>query len=832
MSSGCDDCQIGDIIAMSSRTLVTTCARDCNPKAGRRGSDPTCRPVCVIPLETDTLQPVMPQPLFNGTTQTVQSIDEYWVDTYTSAITINDRAVAVATCDAGLDLSDSRSSSLATGFFVCSLTDSGTIGRCSDEILDPRMPTCGSSITLDPNNEFVAIGFADLNSVLVWRLNGTSAPKFHSRITGKSSEFFGFGSTVAFEIIEGHVLLLVSSSGSSLLPKYGSIVFYYIDRSTDTFERQLGRIPSIQFDTKYMYGYKAEINNGTLFVASTANTEGTRLWEVDVIDACKNGSHFFQTACALCPAGQYSAGRDFSPCLLCPEGTANPNQGGSSARSCLKTLCRGETPICPVGSPHALRDHFERETYAILDPDRHGSAALHFESTFFYSTTPVIAFVLILLVVVTGVLSIPRIKNHRKVRVCLRQYTRFNLIDDKRHDIMSTAFSIWLVVSIAMFIYFAVSFQASNLNDSVSTELRTADEVEDWSGKTNMTNIDIPPFSVSLALIGYNGPCNTSIFEYSIKGCMSADFNECVPDDFTAKSGTMEGSPTCNVTLKFPEGSKFDFVANISILSTFDHLYAQEAWFKVSTLNTLANGDNLIKGNSYLSGIIRPERDHILRGETTVEILSTMIAAIKCQFTISTEDLLLRFSNEICKFDPLNSVKAFSVISNSTSLVQPQEFYVPKDSSHEHYRFTLMFNKGHYYKLKKFSRYVTDIQVWVLILLFIFGFLWSFYAAIKSFVAFILRIVRLIIKKTRKSRRTVALLDNQADQFNYDSDLDNEGTRMMTISNPPNGKVRDGNSHMVNRTPSTSSMESLADLDPFSMSNSTEQLHKRPKSNL
>jgi hypothetical protein len=125
---------------------------------------------------------------------------------------------------------------------------------------------------------------------------------------------------------------------------------------------------------------------------------------------------------------------------------------------------------------------------------------------------------------------------------------------------------------------------------------------------------------------------------------------------------------------------------------------------------------------------IRPERDHILRGETTVEILSTMIAAIKCQFTISTEDLLLRFSNEICKFDPLNSVKAFSVISNSTSLVQPQEFYVPKDSSHEHYRFTLMFNKGHYYKLKKFSRYVTDIQVWVLILLFIFGFLWSFYA--------------------------------------------------------------------------------------------------------
>ncbi len=200
---------------------------------------------------------------------------------------------------------------------------------------------------------------------------------------------------------------------------------------------------------------------------------------------------------------------------MCPEGTANPNLGGSSPRSCLKTLCRGSTPICPVGSPHALRDHFERETYAIVDPDRHGSAALHFESTFFYSTTPVIAFVLLLLVVVTGVLSIPRIKNHRKVRVCLRQYTRFNLIDDKRHDIMSTAFSIWLVVSIAMFIYFAVSFQASNLNDSVSTELRTADEVEDWHGKTNMSNIDIPPFSVSLALIGYNGPCNLSSFEVS-----------------------------------------------------------------------------------------------------------------------------------------------------------------------------------------------------------------------------------------------------------------------------------------------------------------------------
>ncbi len=85
---------------------------------------------------------------------------------------------------------------------------------------------------------------------------------------------------------------------------------------------------------------------------------------------------------------------------------------------------------------------------------------------------------------------------------------------------------------------------------------------------------------------------------------MSADFNECIPDEFTAKSGVMEGSPTCNVTLKFPEGSKFDFVANISIVSTFDHLYAQEAWFKVSTLNNPLTDENAIKGNSYLSGIV------------------------------------------------------------------------------------------------------------------------------------------------------------------------------------------------------------------------------------
>ena len=198
-------------------------------------------------------------------------------------------------------------------------------------------------------------------------------------------------------------------------------------------------------------------------------------------------------------------------------------------------------------------------------------------------------------------------------------------------------------------------------------------------------------------------------------------------------------------------------------------------------------------------------------------------------------------------FDAYNSVKSFSLISNSTSLVQPKEFYVPKDMSHQHYRFTLMFNKGHYYKLKKFSRYVTDIQVWILILLFIFGFLWSFYAgkwmcslnhspishfqtAIKSFVAFIIRIVRLIIKKTRKSRRTVSLLDN-ADQFNYESDLDNEGTRMMSISNPPNGKLQN-DSKFNARTPSTSSLESLADLDPFSMASSTEQLQKRAKNTL
>lgn len=38
----------------------------------------------------------MPLPLFNGAAQSVQQVDEYWVDTYTSAITINDRAVAVA----------------------------------------------------------------------------------------------------------------------------------------------------------------------------------------------------------------------------------------------------------------------------------------------------------------------------------------------------------------------------------------------------------------------------------------------------------------------------------------------------------------------------------------------------------------------------------------------------------------------------------------------------------------------------------------------------------------------------------------------------------------
>ncbi len=38
----------------------------------------------------------MPLPLFNGTAQPVQKVDEYWVDTYTSAIAITDRAIAVA----------------------------------------------------------------------------------------------------------------------------------------------------------------------------------------------------------------------------------------------------------------------------------------------------------------------------------------------------------------------------------------------------------------------------------------------------------------------------------------------------------------------------------------------------------------------------------------------------------------------------------------------------------------------------------------------------------------------------------------------------------------
>jgi len=86
---------------------------------------------------------------------------------------------------------------------------------------------------------------------------------------------------------------------------------------------------------------------------------------------------------------------------------------------------------------------------------------------------------------------------------------------------------------------------------------------------------------------------------------MSAEYNECTPDDFVVHPGSLEGSPTCNVTIKFPEGSKFDFVANISIVSTFDHLYAQEAWFKVSTLNDpTADSTNLIWGNSYLSGIV------------------------------------------------------------------------------------------------------------------------------------------------------------------------------------------------------------------------------------
>lgn len=292
---------------------------------------------------------------------------------------------------------------------------------------------------------------------------------------------------------------------------------------------------SYNYPVLYEYGFITALDFNSVALVTVDASSGS--WDFVSYRECENGDQWTDSTCESCPTGQYSSSISYDPCVLCPAGNFLPRKGSTSESDCIKCN-RGE--FCGAGATVPINQaQADAEVYAIDDPDPRASPQLHFETTFFYSVVPAAAIlgaVLFCMCLPCAVSSCNRFKPWRSLKNFLRH---LNLIDDKK-DLISTYFTIWLVISIIFLIVFAVQFHAE-VNDSLEVALKTLDDVTDIGDEEDLFDIDVVPFQVSVAfidLIDYVS-CDDKSFVVTIDGCLY-NYDECRPDIHFKQSRIME----------------------------------------------------------------------------------------------------------------------------------------------------------------------------------------------------------------------------------------------------------------------------------------------------
>lgn len=186
----------------------------------------------------------------------------------------------------------------------------------------------------------------------------------------------------------------------------------------------------------------------------------------------------------------------------------------------------------------------------------------------------------------------------------------------------------------------------------------------------------------------------------------------------------------------FPEGTELDRDARFTVATRTDlkRFYAQMVWYKVASLN---NKHTRMGGNSYISGIVQPIPGHVLRGEGEVNILTTITPLLDCTSNeVKWRNFLLITAEDKCEIEREQSLKSYSLLSNSTADADTTDFYIPTRSLDDlsGYAFSVVLEKGRYYELKKVGYYVTTAQIAILVILLIFGFWWGLLQLIKYLI--------------------------------------------------------------------------------------------------
>ena len=147
---------------------------------------------------------------------------------------------------------------------------------------------------------------------------------------------------------------------------------------------------------------------------------------------------------------------------------------------------------------------------------------------------------------------------------------------------------------------------------------------------------------------------------------------------------------------------------------TFNDLsfYATHIIYTMTTLNN--EQGTKVKGNSFLSGILRPPKDNfIVRQHSTIEVDSTVNIIQACLNQSQQDSGYVRANRDNCQFNT-SSVKELSEVSNTTQFVPGTQFY---DFDAAGYSFTFLLTKSKFFKQTSAGRFVSigEISVWVVI---------------------------------------------------------------------------------------------------------------------
>eukprot|EP01133_Synstelium_polycarpum_P012043 gene12043-14090_t len=790
------ECNVGSIMSVGPNFIVSSCQNDLLDI--KKDSSPIT--ICFLDLDTtpgncseidlwdDQFRPC---PHERG-------------QLYVTAIDTEDTIVTFSYCAVCMVPSYSQIQvQYVSSFVILNVTGPGAILPINT-VLSNRTNSCPTSISI--NNEWVTMGYTEESAVDLFQWTSGTNFTFFETIT---EDVPGFGSSVVmdnnllvistpgnptqqigasvyfYELFTADDGTPIRASIEATVPNlnYKTAFDYGYDISTRGQELLLISLDS----TLTKIGFN-------VYGVCEAGSE----WSSDLQNCTMCPSGQYKTV------ANQNSDMSYQLCFPCPGGSfTGPITGISSEEGCRQFNCTRDE-FCPDGSVYPLLN-IPVDTVSDSNPNPLSTDNLDFESTF-YNSYPWFLVILGFSIILTVSICLPWPRYNNVQAVVIKGLLKLNFYDWDGEDMtveedyleqsnspsiningergatithgshrsvkrgifirkrrtkvkpqkaVESFCSYYFLLVLGMMILFLVQFQ--KVNSDVSIELRAygqsstdLDLREKFTEIQYLKFLDTSPLRITMDLFGYTGQCTSDEMTLIMKGCQTPNYMGICAHDISIfpqhydSNVTNASNETCRIVATFDKGVEFSdvttFTFNIAPLNHY--FYAQRIVYNISTIN---NASMINSGNSYVTGVVQPPLNTILRPIASVSVLSMLTFITDCKIHSSSADFtLVRPMVEKCLFSK-DSYKDYSFISNATTYMDPSDYH----DVNAMFSFTINIEKSVFFRYVTSSHSVSFGQIITVILFAILDVFW----VIEVFVPVIQTVVALFESAIEKNKR-------------------------------------------------------------------------------